>query len=72
MRALSVDPELSRDAVHRRFTCTEDMLEIHYEATSARMLRVAVNGVLESVRLCVRVAAELGPQVLDMEDDQDR
>ena len=71
MRALSVDPELSKDAVHRRFTCTEDMLEIHYTATSARMLRVAVNGVLESVRLCVRVAAELGTEALNMEDDRD-
>ena len=69
MRALSVDPELSKDAVRRRFTCTEDMLEIHYAATSARMLRVAVNGALESVRLCVRVAAELSTQVLDMEDE---
>ena len=46
------------------------MLEIYYSATSARMLRVAVNGVLESVRLCVKVAAELSPEVLDREADE--
>ncbi|KAF8477319.1 transcription factor Pcc1-domain-containing protein, partial [Kalaharituber pfeilii] len=67
LRALSVDPELSKGAVHRSFSCTNDTLEIHYAATSARMLRVAVNGVLESVRLCVRVAGELSADVLDME-----
>ncbi|KAF8429335.1 transcription factor Pcc1-domain-containing protein [Terfezia claveryi] len=66
-RALSVDPELSKDSVLRSFSCSQDMLEIHYSATSARMLRVAVNGAIESVRLCVSVAAELSPEALDME-----
>jgi len=31
---------------------------------------VAVNGAFESVRLCVRVAAELSPEVLDREADE--
>jgi len=60
--------------VHRSFSCSSDdggsssMLEIHYSAASARLLRVAVNGVLESLRLCVRVAAELSTEVLDREE----
>ncbi|KAI5797490.1 transcription factor Pcc1-domain-containing protein [Peziza echinospora] len=66
-RAISVDPELAPPhQIVRTITTSADgaALEIHYKAATARVLRVAVNGVLEGVRLCVRVAGQLGPEVL--------
>lgn len=54
-----MDEELS-PLVRREFTTVDDAtLVVHYKATTARMLRVATNGVFESLRMLLRVCEEL-------------
>lgn len=72
MKALSVDRELS-PLVQRQFytvaaadgspeTC---VLRIHYKATTNRMLRVAVNGFMDSLSLVLEVMERLDADVLE-------
>ncbi|KAG0635877.1 transcription factor Pcc1-domain-containing protein [Tuber brumale] len=67
-RALSVDREIS-PFVQRTYTSTPDspILQIHYKATTARMLRVATNGMFESLGTVLRVCEELDVDVLEKE-----
>ncbi|CCX31502.1 transcription factor Pcc1-domain-containing protein [Pyronema domesticum] len=63
-RSLAVDEELS-SLVIREFKANQSTLEIHYKATTARMLRVATNGALESLGTLLRVVEELDVGVLE-------
>ncbi|EPS45167.1 hypothetical protein H072_846 [Dactylellina haptotyla CBS 200.50] len=66
-RSLSVDKELS-PFVQRSFSVSPDaadVLVIDYKATTARMLRVAVNGCMESLYLVLEVCQELDPSALE-------
>ncbi|KIW62794.1 hypothetical protein PV04_10925 [Phialophora macrospora] len=78
MRALQVDAELS-PLVRRKFTvvaAAEDqtsgthdsyktILRTEYSATTNRMLRVAVNGFMESLGVVLQVMQELDVDVLE-------
>lgn len=79
LRALQVDKELS-PLVCRTFstispssaTSTENMiLRTEYKATTNRMLRVAVNGFMESLSVVLGVMEELDVDVLGMEVDKE-
>ncbi|CCF44323.1 hypothetical protein CH063_03302 [Colletotrichum higginsianum] len=68
-KALAVDQELS-PLVRRTFSIDDDadaasVLRVHYKATTNRMLRVAVNGLMESLNLVVEVMEELDVDVLE-------
>lgn len=70
MQALQVDAELS-PLVRRQFSLAtvdgQDMsniLRTEYKATTNRMLRVAVNGFMESVGVVLQVIEELDVDVL--------
>lgn len=70
LRALSVDAELS-PLVRRSFstekspeTSDESVLKVNYAATTNRMLRVAVNGFVESVGVVVGVMKDLDVDVV--------
>lgn len=75
MKALSVDRELS-PLVQRNFSTiaaaggsTEPcVLRIHYKATTNRMLRVAVNGFMESLSLVLEVMEKLDADVLEAQN----
>ncbi|KAK2007171.1 Pcc1-domain-containing protein [Colletotrichum eremochloae] len=79
-RALAVDQELS-PLVRRTFFVDGDVsttaaageaasvLRVHYKATTNRMLRVAVNGLMESLNLVVEVMEELDVDVLEHKRD---
>lgn len=69
-RSLSVDAELS-PLVRRCFTLVaptdsteESMLRVDYAATTNRMLRVAVNGFVESAGVVIAVMKELDTDVV--------
>ncbi|PNP77309.1 hypothetical protein FNYG_09185 [Fusarium nygamai] len=80
LKAIQVDPELS-PLVRRQLTVVPapkstqgspsgddadvQLLEVHYRATTNRMLRVAVNGFMESLKLVVEVMEQLDTDVLD-------
>lgn len=72
MKALSVDRELS-PLVRRDFSTMAAadggpeacILRIHYKATTNRMLRVAVNGFMESLSLVLEVMEKLDSDVLE-------
>ena len=51
--------------------CPEKVLRIDYSATTNRMLRVAVNGFLESLRTVIEVMEELDLDVLHHKGLQD-
>lgn len=68
--ALQVDEELS-PLVRRTFSTISargleehDILRTEYKATTNRMLRVAVNGFMESLRLVLEIMEELDVDVL--------
>ncbi|KAJ0164967.1 hypothetical protein CTA2_12737 [Colletotrichum tanaceti] len=73
-KALAVDQELS-PLVRRTFSIDDaddasaasaaSVLRVHYKATTNRMLRVAVNGLMESLNLVVEVMEELDVDVLE-------
>ncbi|RMZ70711.1 transcription factor pcc1 [Pyrenophora seminiperda CCB06] len=77
LRALSVDAELS-PLVRRSFSLTnpnpptssssphddESVLRVNYAATTNRMLRVAVNGFIESIGVVIGVMTELDMDVV--------
>ncbi|EFQ29340.1 transcription factor Pcc1 [Colletotrichum graminicola] len=77
-RALAVDQELS-PLVRRTFFVDDDdsaaaaeaasVLHVYYKATTNRMLRVAVNGLMESLNLVVEVMEELDVDVLEHNRD---
>lgn len=76
-KALSVDKELS-PLVQREF-CTiaavpaspnECVLRIHYKATTNRMLRVAVNGFMDSLSLVLEVMETLDADVLEAQNGE--
>ncbi|KAK2060514.1 transcription factor Pcc1, partial [Colletotrichum caudatum] len=72
-RALAVDQELS-PLVRRTFFVDSSsatavgeaasVLRVYYKTTTNRMLRVAVNGLMESLNLVVEVMEELDADVL--------
>ncbi|CCT62393.1 hypothetical protein FPRO06_00963 [Fusarium proliferatum] len=80
LKAIQVDPELS-PLVRRQLTVVPaptsthgspsggdadvQLLEVQYRATTNRMLRVAVNGFMESLKLVVEVMEQLDTDVLD-------
>lgn len=78
LQALGVDKELSplvrralstislSDAVDMR----ENILRARYLATTNRMLRVAVNGFMESLALVLEVMEQLDEDVLDSRNEQ--
>jgi EKC/KEOPS complex subunit PCC1/LAGE3 len=64
LRALQVDVELS-PLVRRSFSQVgESVLRPEYKATTNRMLRVAVNGFMESVGVVLNTMEELDMDVL--------
>ncbi|RSL54285.1 hypothetical protein CEP53_007477 [Fusarium sp. AF-6] len=76
LKAIQVDPELS-PLVRRQLTVVPaptqtqgpgdhdaQVLEVRYTATTNRMLRVAVNGFMESLKLVVEVMEQLDTDVL--------
>lgn len=72
LRALQVDAELS-PLVKRQFSLAGDsineeksILRTEYRATTNRMLRVAVNGFMESLGVVLQVMEELDVDVLAM------
>lgn len=76
MQALQVDAELS-PLVRRQFSLAtvdgQDMsniLRTEYKATTNRMLRVAVNGFMESVGVVLQVIEELDVDVLALNQPQ--
>ncbi|PQE27972.1 transcription factor Pcc1 protein [Rutstroemia sp. NJR-2017a WRK4] len=71
LSALSVDKELS-PLVRREFStirapgaAEETILRTEYKATTNRMLRVSVNGFMESLALVLEVMGELDVDVLE-------
>jgi len=69
LRAIEVDKELS-PLVHRSFTRSEAILRTEYKATTNRMLRVAVNGFMESVGVVIAAMEDLDVDVFDYDEDQ--
>lgn len=76
MQALQVDAELS-PLVRRQFSLAamdgqdvQNILRTEYKATTNRMLRVAVNGFMESVGVVLQVMEELDVDVLAMNQHQ--
>ena len=77
-RSIAVDKELS-PLVRRTFTVSSQprtetqteiaILHVHYEATTNRMLRVAVNSFLDSLNLVVEVMEQLDEDVLEQEEE---
>jgi len=74
LQALRVDKELS-PLVTRIFSTVpapdsisteETVLRTEYKATTNRMLRVAVNGFMESLKLALEVMEELDVDILDV------
>lgn len=70
LRALQVDAELSL-LVRRQFSLAssndrdeQNILRTEYKATTNRMLRVAVNGFMESLGVVLQVMEELDVDVL--------
>jgi EKC/KEOPS complex subunit PCC1/LAGE3 len=70
-RTLSVDAELS-PLVRRSFALTSNLqsteanvLQVNYAATTNRMLRVAVNGFIESVGVVIGVMKDLDVDVVN-------
>ncbi|CRK31996.1 hypothetical protein BN1708_005633 [Verticillium longisporum] len=71
-QALAVDKELS-PLVSRAFAvksqpandAASSVLEVHYKATTNRMLRVAVNSFMDSLKLVVEVIEQLDADVLE-------
>lgn len=66
LKAIQVDKELS--PLVRRILSVPDnghLLRVEYKATTNRMLRVAVNGFMESLRLVVAVMEQLDVDVLE-------
>ncbi|KAG5939049.1 hypothetical protein E4U53_007903 [Claviceps sorghi] len=69
LQALQVDPELS-PLVQRHFATGsgsdkgESVLTVRYQATTNRMLRVAVNSFMDSLQLVLEVMEQLDEDVL--------
>ncbi|KAF4977093.1 hypothetical protein FZEAL_6326 [Fusarium zealandicum] len=79
LKAIQVDPELS-PLVRRHLTVVPaptqgpsdrdaHLLDVQYKATTNRMLRVAVNGFMESLKLLVEVMEQLDTDVLGQQQD---
>ncbi|KAM0511348.1 hypothetical protein ACHAPE_009936 [Trichoderma viride] len=76
LKALQVDPELS-PLVQRHFSIastsstepeqTAQVLQVEYQATTNRMLRVAVNSFMEGLKLVLEVMEQLDVDVLAAE-----
>ncbi|TQS38482.1 hypothetical protein Golomagni_01011 [Golovinomyces magnicellulatus] len=80
LQALRVDPELS-SLVHRTLTtisstspCSNSLylaenqksiVRTHYKATTTRVLRVALNGFMESLSVIIAIMAELNVKTLE-------
>lgn len=72
LQAIAVDPELS-PLVRRHFSLVQadesgaedaQILKVDYKATTNRMLRVAVNSFMDSLKLVVEVMEQLDTDVL--------
>ncbi|KAK8925323.1 EKC/KEOPS complex subunit SPAC4H3.13 [Metarhizium anisopliae] len=72
LQALRVDPELS-PLVQRQLSVASDqdtVLTVDYQATTNRMLRVAVNSFMESLRLVLEVMEQLDVDVLPQTENE--
>lgn len=72
LQALRVDPELS-PLVQRQLSVASDqdtVLSVDYQATTNRMLRVAVNSFMESLRLVLEVMEQLDVDVLPQTENE--
>ncbi|KAJ2716219.1 hypothetical protein H4R19_000766 [Coemansia spiralis] len=52
--SLAADSELSSDKVERTMRATDTVLEVEFRAESLRMLRVSVNGFMDSLILVAK------------------
>lgn len=75
-----MDPELS-PLVRRQLTVVPapdgddrdaQILRVEYKATTNRMLRVAVNGFMESLKLVLEVMEQLDTDVLDQQRQKEQ
>ncbi|XP_003385785.1 PREDICTED: EKC/KEOPS complex subunit LAGE3-like [Amphimedon queenslandica] len=66
--SLSVDPEPRRD-VSKSLSVESNVLSIHFSASEARLLRVAVGSFMEHLILVVETLREFGPPLQQEEDD---
>ncbi|KAJ0326770.1 hypothetical protein COL5a_006650 [Colletotrichum fioriniae] len=64
-RTFSIDSDSPSDAGAGADAGAASVLRVHYKATTNRMLRVAVNGLMESLNLVVEVMEELDVDVLE-------
>ncbi|TDZ25050.1 hypothetical protein Cob_v002148 [Colletotrichum orbiculare MAFF 240422] len=75
VRTFSIDdnsassPSLESTATTTATTTPPAILRVHYKATTNRMLRVAVNGLMESLNLVVEVMEELDVDALEHSRD---
>lgn len=78
LKAIQVDPELSQ-LVTRKYSVVPapesssndaQILKIEYKATTNRMLRVAVNSFMDSLKLVLEVMEHLDTDVLGQEQQQ--
>ncbi|KAL7924045.1 Pcc1 domain-containing protein [Trichoderma austrokoningii] len=68
LKALQVDPELS-PLVQRHFSIeSAQVLRVEYQATTNRMLRVAVNSFMEGLKLVLEVMEQLDVDVLAVDN----
>lgn len=61
---VAADTTLSEGTAGAQQDDSRNVLQVHYKATTARMLRVAVNGFFESLSVIVQVMEELDIDVL--------
>ncbi|KKA28779.1 hypothetical protein TD95_002862 [Thielaviopsis punctulata] len=64
LKAISVDPELS-PLVHRSMRTDGPALLVDYKATTNRMLRVATNSFMASLKLTTEVMEKMDADVLE-------
>ncbi|KAI9306798.1 CTAG/Pcc1 family [Cunninghamella echinulata] len=54
MKVISVDKELKTDQVQRKIECDDNILKVHFDSVSARMLRVSSNSFLEMLLMVTK------------------
>lgn len=59
LQSLQPDPELKPDQISKEFAVSENVLNINFKAKSNRILRVAVNSLLDSVAELLECIDEL-------------
>ncbi|KAI8789655.1 EKC/KEOPS complex subunit LAGE3 [Biomphalaria glabrata] len=59
--SLSVDKEPKRGGVSKTMTFSHNVLNVHFQAQEARMLRVSINSFFEHLKLVVETMERFGP-----------